>query len=129
MEAITNKLEERIETMLNEASNLEAGSKERSAAIEDITKLVHVINEDEKNVNDFALKSDQMYQQSKDREQEVKEKKFDHWIKGIGLGLTAAQLLAVLRSLKQVLRFEETGSITSKAGGNLVGNIIRSLKL
>ena len=114
MEAETKfKVEERVMKMLDEAEALEAGTKERSAAVEDVNKLLRVINEEDRNVNDFALKADQMSENEKVRQQEEKERKWTHGLAIASIGAAIAEMGVQIYLHIKGMQFEETGSVNS----------------
>lgn len=118
---IKELLSEEIAEEIRALSTLEAGSKEKSTAIDDLTKLYklrieenksewdadekynHRVMEDEANIRDDELKQTQIAEQVKDRY--------------FRLGIAAAELMIPLMFygiwMKKGFKFEETGTYTS----------------
>ena len=114
MEAETKfKVEERVMKMLDEAEALEAGTKERSAAVEDVNKLLHTLNEEDRNVNDIALRTDQLSEQTKARESEEKQRKWTNAISVAALAGTVLEIGTQVYLHIKGMKFEEEGSVTS----------------
>lgn len=110
MEEIKRMLDEEIKTEIQELSKYETGSKEKSAAIEDLATLYRLkIEENEKEdsmiIQEFEckLKEDQKSEQIKDRY--------------FRLGIAAAELVLPLVFyafwMRRGFKFEETGTYTS----------------
>lgn len=119
--SIKELLSEEIAEEIQALSTLEAGSKEKSTAIEDLTKLYKLrieenkseweadekynrrVMEDEANARDDELKQIQIAEQVKDRY--------------FRLGIAAAELMIPLMFygvwMKKGFKFEETGTYTS----------------
>ncbi len=119
--SIKDLLSEEIAEEIQALSTLEAGSKEKSTAIEDLTKLYKLrieenkseweadekynrrVMEDEANTRDDELKQVQIAEQVKDRY--------------FRLGIAAAELMIPLMFygiwMKKGFKFEETGTYTS----------------
>lgn len=118
---IKELLSEEIAEEIQALSTLEAGSKEKSTAIDDLTKLYKLrieeskseweadekynrrVMEDEANTRDDELKQTQIAEQVKDRY--------------FRLGIAAAELMIPLMFygiwMKKGFKFEETGTYTS----------------
>lgn len=110
MEEIKRMLDEEIKTEIQKLSKYETGSKEKSAAIEDLATLYRLkIEENEKEdsmiIQEFEckLKEDQKSEQIKDRY--------------FRLGIAAAELVLPLVFyafwMRRGFKFEETGTYTS----------------
>ncbi len=119
--SIKELLSEEIAEEIQALSTLEAGSKEKSTAIDDLTKLYKLrieeskseweadekynrrVMEDEANTRDDELKQTQIAEQVKDRY--------------FRLGIAAAELMIPLMFygiwMKKGFKFEETGTYTS----------------
>lgn len=119
--SIKELLSEEIAEEIQALSTLEAGSKEKSTAIDDLTKLYKLrieenkseweadekynrrVMEDESNTRDDELKQIQIAEQVKDRY--------------FRLGIAAAELMIPLMFygiwMKKGFKFEETGTYTS----------------
>ena len=105
-EEIRDLLEEEIKTEIRNLSTLEAGSKEKSKAIEDLAKLYRLRIEETRNdweFSDIQFKKDQLREQVKDRY--------------FRLGVEAVSIILPLMFyatwMKRGFRFEETGTFTS----------------
>ena len=115
MELVTKELieNELIPKMIVELDRLEAGSKERSMAVEDLTKLLHSINEDDRNNNEAAIKEDQILEQRKDREREERKTKWWNGITIASLVFAGVELGVDVICYLWGLNWEETGTIRS----------------
>lgn len=113
-EEIQEMLGEEIKSQIQELSNLKSGSKEKTEAINDLSKLYSLKIEetkiemeltDKRNVdkNDAQIRKDQLSEQ-------VKERYFR-------LGIAAAEIILPLifyaSWMRKGFRFEETGTYTS----------------
>jgi len=105
-EEIRDLLGEEIKTEIRNLSTLEAGSKEKSKAIEDLAKLYRLRIEETRNDWEFCdirFKKDQLREQVKDRY--------------FRLGVEAVSIILPLMFyatwMKRGFRFEETGTFTS----------------
>lgn len=96
-------LEEEIRSEIQRLSALTPGSKERTAAIDELSKLYRLKIEETESLEEIQVKNDQMSEQAKDR-----------YFK---LGIAAAELVIPLVFygvwMKKGFRFEETGTFTS----------------
>jgi hypothetical protein len=101
-EEIRDLLGEEIKTEIRNLSTLEAGSKEKSKAIEDLAKLYRLRIDETRN-EDIQFKKDQLREQVKDRY--------------FRLGVEAVSIILPLMFyatwMKRGFRFEETGTFTS----------------
>lgn len=113
-EEIKSLLEEEIDTQIRELSSLQAGSKEKSSAIDDLTKLYKLKIEETKTKweinerydnrdSDVQLKKDQLVEQVRDRY-------FRLGIEGAGIVLP---LIFYAVWMKRGFKFEENGTYTS----------------
>jgi hypothetical protein len=113
-EEIKSLLEEEIDAQIRELSSLQAGSKEKSSAIDDLTKLYKLKIEETKTKweinerydnrdSDIQLKKDQLAEQVRDRY--------------FRLGIEAAGIVLPLMFyavwMKRGFKFEENGTYTS----------------
>ena len=106
-------IDEKILVMLDEVDRLEPGSKERSAIIDDISKLVKLCNDEDHNEDEYALKKMQTEQQKKRDTQESNDKKWTRWISIGSLGIALFDLGKDVICYLWGLNFEEAGTITS----------------
>lgn len=103
MDESRKMLEEEIKAGIEHISNLTPGSKERIAAIDDLSKLYRLKIDEAKSLEDVKARNDQMTEQSKDR-----------YFK---LGIAAAELIVPLMFygawMKRGFEFEKEGTFTS----------------
>jgi hypothetical protein len=103
MDESKKMLEEEIQAAIQRLSSLTPGSKERTAAIDELSKLYHLKIDEVKSLEDTKVKKDQMSEEAKDR-----------YFK---LGIAAADLIIPLvfygTWMKKGFKFEETGTFTS----------------
>lgn len=103
MDESKKMLEEEIKTEIQRLSTLTPGSKERIAAVDELSKLYHLKIDEAKSLEDAKVKTDLMSEQAKDR-----------YFK---LGIAAAELVIPLvfysTWMKRGFKFEETGTFTS----------------
>jgi hypothetical protein len=129
-------MEENIGGMLNELianeiesiSGLEAGSKEKATAVENLATLYRLRIEENKSIWDADEKSDHRMmeerisiQENEIKKQQVKEQVYDRYFKA---GIAVAELLIPLICygiwMNKGFRFEETGTITSSTFKGLI---------
>jgi hypothetical protein len=132
-----NEMEEKtIDELLNEEiadeikalSELEAGSNEKSAAIEDLTKLYKLRIEENKSSWDADDKYNRriMDEKSNDKDDEIKQKQLEEQVKDryFKVGIAAAELMIPLMFygiwMNRGFKFEETGTITSSTFKGLI---------
>jgi hypothetical protein len=113
-EEIRDLLGEEIKTEIRNLSTLEAGSKEKSKAIEDLAKLYRLRIEETRNEWDFNEKyesrdSDIQFKKDQLREQ-VKDRYFRLGVEAVSIILP---LMFYATWMKRGFRFEETGTFTS----------------
>ena len=113
-EEIRDLLEEEIKTEIRNLSTLEAGSKEKSKAIEDLAKLYRLRIEETRNEWDFNEKYESRYSDIQFKKDQLKEQVKDRYFR---LGVEAASIILPLifyaAWMKRGFRFEETGTYTS----------------
>ena len=113
-EEIRDLLGEEIKTEIRNLSTLEAGSREKSTAIEDLAKLYKLRIEETKNEWDFSEKYDAREsekQLKKDQlEEQIKDRYFRFGVEAAGIILP---LIFYAAWMKRGFRFEETGTYTS----------------
>lgn len=108
---LTNVLENDIDKI----SEMEIGSPERAKAVDTWAKLVSSANEIEKTKASVAQMEQQMADEKKSR-----------WV-GYGFRLLeiGAPLAMTWAGSKMVLKFEETGSITTTAGRQIIPKLFK----
>jgi len=103
-------LEEVIETQLNELSDLETGSKEKTAAINDLAVLYRLKIDENKSEMEFDEKRAKHAADWKQSNEMEKERYFK-------LGIVAAEVVIPLIFyafwMRRGFKFEETGTYTS----------------
>lgn len=143
-------LENEIEAMFEDLSNLETGSEEKKSAVGDLEKLYKLkieeyknnwdydekyerrVMENEQHQRDNELKEKQITGEAETRERELvlkenqlKEQKLDRWVNlGIQVGLTCVSIFAYDRWFRRGLKFEETGTVTSPMTKNLLSKML-----
>jgi hypothetical protein len=114
IEDIRDLLEEEIKTEIRNLSTLEAGSKEKSTAIEDLAKLYRLRIEETRNEWDFNEKYESRDSDIQFKKDQLKEQVKDRYFR---LGVEAASIILPLifyaAWMKRGFRFEETGTYTS----------------
>ena len=121
-------LNEEIESEIQALSELEPGSDEKSAAIEDLTKLYKLRIEENKSSWDADDKYNRriMDEKSSEKDDEIKKKQIEEQVKDryFKVGIAAAELMIPLMFygiwMNKGFRFEETGTITSSTFKGLI---------
>lgn len=132
---IDELLNEEIADEIKALSELEAGSNEKSAAIEDLTKLYKLRIEENKSSWDADDKYNRriMDEKSNDKDDEIKQKQLEEQVKDryFKVGIAAAELMIPLMFygiwMNRGFKFEETGTITSSTFKGLI-NRFRPIK-
>jgi len=113
-EEIRDLLGEEIKTEIRNLSTLEAGSKEKSTAIEDLAKLYRLRIEETRNEWDFNEKCESRDSDIQFKKDQLEEQVKDRYFR---LGVEAASIILPLifyaAWMKRGFRFEETGTYTS----------------
>jgi len=102
-EEIRDLLGEVIKTEIRNLSFLEAGSKEKSTAIEDLAKIHKLRIEETRNESDIQFKKYQLEEQVKDR----------YFRLGIEMTSIILPLIFYGIWMRKGFKFEETGTFTS----------------
>ena len=126
--SIDELLNEEIADEIKALSELEAGSNEKSAAIEDLTKLYKLRIEENKSSWDADDKYNRriMDEKSNDKDDEIKQKQLEEQVKDryFKVGIAAAELMIPLMFygiwMNKGFKFEETGTITSSTFKGLI---------
>lgn len=115
MNTIKTLLHEEIENEIDKISTMEIGSTEHAKAVESWTKLVNSANEINKTEASIAQAEQQMADERKSR------------LVGYGLRLLeiGAPLAVTWFGTKTVLKFEETGSITTTVGRQIIPKLFK----
>lgn len=125
---IDELLNEEIADEIKALSELEAGSNEKSAAIEDLTKLYKLRIEENKSSWDADDKYNRriMDEKSNDKDDEIKQKQLEEQVKDryFKVGIAAAELMIPLMFygiwMNKGFKFEETGTFTSSTFKGLI---------
>lgn len=125
---IDELLNEEIADEIKALSELEAGSNEKSTAIEDLTKLYKLRIEENKSSWDADDKYNRriMDEKSNDKDDEIKQKQLEEQVKDryFKVGIAAAELMIPLMFygiwMNKGFKFEETGTITSSTFKGLI---------
>ncbi len=126
MEISTRELiEGSIVKRVEEIDSLEPGSKERSLAMEDLSKVLHAINEDDRNENERAIKQDQLLEQKKSRELDQWFKRGTLIIGGINVAGLFYEIFSQNGAVRRGMKFEETGTITSSFVRKSIDSLLR----
>ena len=118
---IRDLLNEEIGKEIQALSSLNSGSKEKSTAIDDLTKLYKLRIEESKNEWEYDEKYNRrvMEDEAGTRDEEMKRNQLSEQIKDryLRLGIAAAELMIPLMFygiwMKRGFKFEETGTYTS----------------
>lgn len=114
MEIVTREMTEGyVSKLMKKIETLEPGSKEHQNAVEDLSKLLHSLNEDDRNQSETAVKQDQLLEQRKNRELEESKSKWWNRLTIAGLGFAAFELGIDVVCYLWGLNWEETGTIRS----------------
>lgn len=113
-EEIKGLLEEEIKEEIRSLSELDSGSKEKSAAIDDLAKLYKLKIEDTKIDFDYGEKYEARASDEQLKRDQLSEQVKDRYFR---LGIEAAGILLPLMFyaiwMRRGFRFEETGTYTS----------------
>lgn len=112
---IETLLRDRVEKDIDGLESLELGSKEHSAAVEDVTKLADRVIE----IMKCATSEEQTEKQTR-----------KEWITQIikiclELGLKAAEIALLIWGIKNSFKFEEKGTISSQTGKKITDRFFR----
>lgn len=127
-QTIEELLNEEIAAQIQALSELDSGSKEKSAAVEDLTKLYKLRIEENKSVWDADEKYNRrmMDGESSTKETDFKERQIAEQVKDryFRVGIAAAELLIPLMCygvwMNKGFKFEETGTYTSSTFKGLI---------
>lgn len=122
-DVIKEQLLKVIKKELANISELPSGTKEKTAAVEDLTKLYKLKIEDEKlevemeDKNNKKLLDEEQVEGDKIK---ILEQKKDRWLKfGVDVGAVALPFLLYWVWMGRGFKYEETGSYTSRTLMNL----------
>jgi hypothetical protein len=116
MNSIKTLLHEEIENEIEKIGDMELGTPEHAKAVESWSKLVNSANEINKTEASIAQAEQQMTDEKRSR------------LVGYGFRLLeiGAPLAMTWAGTKMVLKFEETGSITTTVGRQIIPKLFRS---
>lgn len=125
---IEELLSEEIAAEIQALSGLNSGSKEKSTAIDDLTKLYKLRIEENKSIWDADEKYNRrvMEDEANARDDEVKRTQIAEQVRDryFRVGIAAAELMIPLMFygiwMKKGFKFEETGTITSSTFKGLI---------
>lgn len=125
---IEKLLSEEIATQIQALSGFEPGSKEKSAAIDDLVQLYKLRIEENKSIWDADEKHNSRVadNKAKVREEEIKRQQISEQVKDryFKAGIAGAELIVPLIFygiwMNKGFRFEETGTISSQVFRNLI---------
>ena len=125
---IEELLSEEIAAQIQSLSELDSGSKEKSAVVDDLTKLYKLRIEENKSVWDADEKYNRrmMDDESSTKETDFKERQIAEQVKDryFRVGIAAAELLIPLMCygvwMNKGFKFEETGTYTSSTFKGLI---------
>ena len=110
MEEIKRMLDEEIKTEIQELSKYETGSKEKSAAIEDLATLYRLKIEENEKEDSMIIQKFECKLKEDLKSEQIKDRYFR-------LGIAAAELVLPLVFyafwMRRGFKFEETGTYTS----------------
>ena len=113
-EEIRELLGEEIKTQIQNLSDLEPGSKEKSEAVEALAKLYKLRIEEDKNEQELAIEDEKANRSLELEEAKLSEQIKDRYFK---LGIAAAEIVLPLvfyaTWMRKGFKFEETGTFTS----------------
>lgn len=121
-EEIKAALDEEIKAQIDGLSSLSQGSKEKSDAVEDLTKLYKLRIEEVK-ASDAAILNEREQQLEEDK---LVEQRKDRRLKG---GIAIGELVATAGAFCMGLNFEKTGSICSTFVKKLINSWKPNTKL
>lgn len=125
---IEELLSEEIAAQIKALSEMDSGSKEKSMAIDDLTKLYKLRIEENKSEWDADEKYDRrvMEGEANTKDDELKQKQLEEQVKEryFRVGVAAAELMVPLIFygiwMRKGFKFEETGTYTSKTFTGLI---------
>lgn len=120
-EEIRELLDEEIQSQIEAMSSLEPGSKEQTAAAENIAKLIRLGIDDDKNAKEAMQREDAMYSEEKYHAAQLKEQKVAKWVQIGGTALIAVVELAFYGYwIGRGYKYEEDGVVTSPTLKDLI---------
>ena len=112
--SMTTKLSVEIEDKLDELANLDASTKEYSAAVDNVTKLM-----------DRAIEIEKLEYSGTQNEKQMKEERKSRLVKNcIDVGSIVLPIAVTIWGARASFKFEETGTITTSVGRKFMDKII-----
>lgn len=111
---IMELLGEEIKSQIENLSSLEAGSKEQSEAVDNLTKLYRLRIDENKNNWEYGEKFDRREMENQQHEEQLAEQIKDRYLRfGMDIAGLILPLIFYASWMKKGFRFEETGTFTS----------------
>lgn len=112
--SMTTKLSVEIEDKLDELANLDVSTKEYSAAVDNVTKLM-----------DRAIEIEKLESSGTQNEKQMKEERKSRLVKNcIDVGSIVLPIAVTIWGARASFKFEETGTITTSVGRKFMDKII-----
>ena len=112
--SMTTKLHVEIEDRLDDISRLDPTTKEYTAAVDSMTKLM-----------DRAIEIEKLEASESHNEKQMKEEHNSRLVKnGIDIGLGLLPIAVGIWGTKVCLKFEETGTITTTVGRKILDKVL-----
>ena len=118
---LKKELMNEISAQLLSLDSLEAGGEEQKQVVENVNKLTRLV-----------IDIDSVQEGKLEKEREAKERKKERCIKiglgAAGVGVTAWQIIDHHVKWKELLKFEETGTISSSGGRQMLSGLFKIVK-
>lgn len=112
--SMVTKLNVEIEDKLDEISELDPATKEYSAAVDSVTKLM-----------DRAIEIERLEMSETQNENQMKEDRKSRLVKNcIDIGSIVLPLAVTVWGAKTSLKFEETGTVTTSVGRKFIDKLL-----
>lgn len=122
------KLDEEIQSLLEDLQNVEHGSDEYKAKLDDVSKLIDKRNDIDKIELETAKQrlNEEIEQRKNEKEQELNDynKKQDIIKHAISIGSIIIPVFLTVWGTYKTLKFEETGTVTTIMGRGFVNKLI-----
>lgn len=128
-----SKLEEVVNRNLEKLSTVDVNTKEYSILVKSTNDMIDRLIADTKSVMEIGHRRNQLEaeteQKAAELEQKDKNEKRNRFIKCVEIGVTLAVGVAACinksRNTDKILKYEETGMITSSAGKHVISDVFR----
>lgn len=125
---IKDKLDTEIKSILDALHDVDFGTNEYKAGVEDVSKLIDKRNEIDKIELEMAKQqlNKEIEQRKNEKEQELNDynKKQDIIKHAISIGSIVIPVFVTVWGTYKTLKFEETGSVTTIMGRGFVNKLI-----